>query len=259
MIYFLITLVSSCLGVMSGLGGGMIIKPLLAFTHEYSAFTINFLSITTIIFMSTVSTAKNFQNKELKWEHSFIWIISGAVIGGIIGSLGFEYLVYASPNDDVVQSIQSFLKIVITFVFGIILQRMNITYQMKATGKNLLFSGIFAGIISSFLAIGGGLVNIFIFTKLLKFKMKDAINISLLTIIFSQLISLVILSFSGEKITASFGVILIMWLGAYVGVVLGGRILGKLSDKEAAMSYQIIVGIITLLNIAVVMQPFFRH
>src|SRR5699024_4503240 len=140
-----------------------------------------------------LSTGKNIKNKTLKFHNNYLYLIFGAAIGGFIGAYLFEYLLEVINDDDTVQSIQSFIKLIIIFIFCVILQRMHIKYKLKESFLSLVLSGIFAGLVSSFLAIGGGLVNIFIFTKLLKIKLKDAINLSLLAIIFSQLISLLIL------------------------------------------------------------------
>lgn len=54
-VYFLIALLATTAGAMTGMGGGVIIKPLLDLLGDYDAATIGVLSALTVFVMSLVS------------------------------------------------------------------------------------------------------------------------------------------------------------------------------------------------------------
>ena len=61
-IYFLTTIIATSAGGISGMGGGIIIKPVLDLMGDFTPQTIGVMSATTVFVMSLVSTWRNIQN-----------------------------------------------------------------------------------------------------------------------------------------------------------------------------------------------------
>ncbi|HEV2943167.1 TPA: TSUP family transporter, partial [Streptococcus pneumoniae] len=71
-IYFLIIIIASGLGSISGMGGGIIIKPLMDSFGYHSVSDIAFYSSFSVFIMAIISTIKRFsQSKEIKWRLIF--------------------------------------------------------------------------------------------------------------------------------------------------------------------------------------------
>ncbi|RTZ12241.1 TSUP family transporter, partial [Streptococcus pneumoniae] len=84
-IYFLIIIIASGLGSISGMGGGIIIKPLMDSFGYHSVSDIAFYSSFSVFIMAIISTTKRFsQSKEIKWRLIFTVSFS-SVLGGFLG------------------------------------------------------------------------------------------------------------------------------------------------------------------------------
>ena len=75
-IYFLIIIIASGLGSISGMGGGIIIKPLMDSFRYHSVSDIAFYSSFSVFIMAIISTIKRFsQSKRDKMEIDFYGIL----------------------------------------------------------------------------------------------------------------------------------------------------------------------------------------
>ena len=88
MLVFLVCFLASTIGAICGIGGGVIIKPVLDAFGIMSVSKISFLSSCTVLSMTTYSVVKS-------------------KLGGILGKLMFEQIRNASSNPDRVGMIQS--------------------------------------------------------------------------------------------------------------------------------------------------------
>ena len=76
---------ASVVGAICGIGGGVIIKPVLDSTEFAGADTISFLSGLTVLCMSGYSMVKSFISKETPDLQTGTPLAIGAAIGGIVG------------------------------------------------------------------------------------------------------------------------------------------------------------------------------
>src|SRR5690625_4145242 len=91
-LYFFIGLIASTLGAVAGLGGGVVIKPVLDFFGHYDLATIGVLSASTVLAMATVSLIKAKMN-HIKINKVVSSIIAlGSILGGVFGKGIFNYL-----------------------------------------------------------------------------------------------------------------------------------------------------------------------
>ena len=89
-IYFLIAFAATLVGSLAGLGGGVIIKPVLDAIGLDNVYTISVLSSATVFSMAVVSTIKQLSSG-FKIRKAFIFMVIGASIGGIAGKQLFGY------------------------------------------------------------------------------------------------------------------------------------------------------------------------
>lgn len=114
--YFLIACGASMIGAISGIGGGIIIKPILDALGNFSYATINFLSACTVLSMSCISVLRNRKSlKTINFKHSLYLAIS-ASLGGIMGKIGFDIIQQISPNEKAVGFVQSCLLLLINLL-----------------------------------------------------------------------------------------------------------------------------------------------
>lgn len=85
-IYFGVALLSTIAGSMAGLGGGVIIKPVLDFLGDYNISTIGLLSSFTVFSMAFVSIIKQIMYKSKIDIKNTGALAIGSVLGGLIGS-----------------------------------------------------------------------------------------------------------------------------------------------------------------------------
>jgi len=116
-LYFIVIVLANTLGAVSGMGGGVLIKPIFDFIGAHSVAAISFYSATAVLTMSIVSTTKQLRSGQ-KFDWQIVsWVSIGAVIGGVLGNAAFDVLLNDLKNDDVVQLIQIVLTI-LTLLFA---------------------------------------------------------------------------------------------------------------------------------------------
>ena len=90
-VFFAVSILSSIVGSICGIGGGVIIKPVLDATGIMSVSSISFLSGCTVLAMSVVSVYKNVRAKTAKLN---VRTATGLAVGAALGGLAY------GPNDD---------------------------------------------------------------------------------------------------------------------------------------------------------------
>ena len=109
--------------------------------------------------------------------------------------------------------------------------------------------GTSLGILSSFLGIGGGPINIAILYYLFSMNAKEANHNSLYIIMFSQSTSLLLTIFGRSVPPFPFAILVLMILGAVVGAFGGRKVLGKLCERKTALFFKYVVLFLVLLNV----------
>lgn len=194
LLYFLVIIFANTIGSVSGMGGGVIIKPVLDFMALDSVAAISFYSTVAVFVMSIVSTYRQVKNGISIRFDLVSWISLGAVLGGIFGNILFEALLRVA-DEKLVQLLQIILTI-ITLLFAFFYSR----YEWKNfTLKGIpwyLLCGLILGFLASFLGIGGGPINVSVLMLMFAMPIKDATVYSICTIFFSQLSKLATLALS---------------------------------------------------------------
>ena len=105
-LYSITVLIATTLGACAGLGGGVIIKPVLDLMSVHDVATISFLSTSSVFAMAIYSSVSQLKrNTNFNYKIAFL-VVSGSAIGGIIGSKIFS-LVVISVHDQIVKFVQA--------------------------------------------------------------------------------------------------------------------------------------------------------
>src|SRR5699024_9305969 len=145
---------ASVFGALAGLGGGIIIKPVLDLIGQFDVETIGILSAATVFSMSAVSLVSSVrQNIKIKIKLS-MWIALSSIIGGAIGKLAFNFTVESIQNSELVTLIQaSILAILMVVIFIFVKYKHRFkTYQLK-NPLMIIGVGLALGVLAAFLGI----------------------------------------------------------------------------------------------------------
>ena len=94
-LYFLIAILATSIGATAGIGGGVIIKPILDFLGGYNLETINMLSSFTVFSMAIVSITKQIKYKFKLEIRKTVFIGCVSILGGILGDYILSCITYS--------------------------------------------------------------------------------------------------------------------------------------------------------------------
>ena len=162
LIFFLVALAASVAGAICGIGGGVIIKPVLDLLHLETVTTISFLSGCTVLSMSCYSVGKSLLAKERSVSLDVGTPLAlGAAAGGLAGNQLFAAVRELSGSPDTVGAVQAACLAVVTA--GTLLYTINKARIPTRRVQNFaacVVIGLALGAMSSFLGIGGGPINL---------------------------------------------------------------------------------------------------
>lgn len=247
-ILFFICLFACIIGAISGIGGGIIIKPIIDTLGIMNMSSLSFLSGCTVFAMSIVSLFK-IKGKNLKINiYIPIFLGIGASIGGIIGKQLFDIIVRNFHNNKVglVQSILLFVVNTFILIFMFIKHKLK-TRNIQSKIITILL-GSLLGIVSSFLGIGGGPLNIAIIYYFYSLQPKETAYSSLIVVFFSQLFSLLFTIYVRLP-EYKHSYFIFMCFGGIFGALIGSSIYKKLDDDKTQKFFIIILIGLIFLNI----------
>ena len=232
---FVVCLCASTIGGVCGIGGGVVIKPLLDATGMMSVSTVSFLSGLTVLAMSLISVYKNRKTKELDARRS-IPLGIGAAVGGVLGKRLFEMIKLALGADQVVGTIQAL--VLGLLVLGTLLYVKNKARIRTKVVKNPVLAvviGLLLGMCSSFLGIGGGPMNLAVLYYFFSMSTKQAAVNSILIILISQVTSLGVSLVSGSvpafEVPMLLGMVCAGAIGGFVSAKLHKKLSSETTDK----------------------------
>lgn len=248
LLFLLISLLATTVGAISGIGGGVIIKPVLDAASTLGVPVISFLSGCTVLSMSVVSLLKS-RGSGVKVElrtSSFLAI--GAAVGGVAGKYLFELVRGLFPGDQVVGATQSALLILMTVgVFFFVRLKARIRPLQVKNAAVCLAIGLGLGMLSSFLGIGGGPINIAVLYYFFAMDSKTCALNSIYVILVSQATSLVSTFVGGSVPSFDPWLLCLMMAGGIAGGFIGGSISRRLSNKGVDVLFSgvmvVIVGV----------------
>ncbi|WP_086348271.1 sulfite exporter TauE/SafE family protein [Candidatus Enterococcus clewellii] len=247
-LYFFVIIIANTIGAVSGMGGGVIIKPVLDFIHADTVVSISFYSSVAVFTMSFVSTWRQLKNGvQLDWR-MLSWISLGAVMGGIGGNLTFDYFLQLFQEERGVQLVQIGVTI-ITLLFAFFYTKYNWkNYQLKHVGWQLM-CGLLLGFLASLLGIGGGPINVSLLMLLFGLPIKEATVYSIGTIFFSQLSKLLTIAVTAGFAQYDLTMLLFVVPAAIIGGSLGAKVSHLLPSEKVKQVFQGVVLFVLFINL----------
>ena len=251
LIFFIVCFAASTIGAICGIGGGIIIKPVLDAFHVMDVATINFLSGCTVLSMTTYSVIKGRLSGESHINKSIGFPLGiGAALGGLAGKWMFSFISALSPEKNKIGAIQAICLSIITLgtlIYTICKKKIsthNITNPIIC-----ILIGLFLGIFSSFLGIGGGPINLVVLFYFFSMQTKAAAENSLYIIFFSQIANLMASVFTGSLPEFNIFLLILMIIGGITGGVCGRLLNKKIQDKTVDKLFLALMVVIIMINL----------
>ena len=185
-IVFAIAFFASTIGAICGIGGGIIIKPVMDAVGAADVATINFLSGCTVLSMTCYSVIKSKVSGDSNPKIDTPLAV-GAAAGGLAGRQMFSAVASFFGDANIAGAVQAGTLMLVTV--GTLLYTLN---KEKIATHNVtgaipcMAIGLVLGISSSFLGIGGGPINLVVLFYFFTMSTKRAAQSSLYIILFSQ-------------------------------------------------------------------------
>ncbi|MGG5370905.1 sulfite exporter TauE/SafE family protein [Enterococcus sp. AZ196] len=248
LLYFFVIILANSIGAVSGMGGGVIIKPVFDLIGAHSVASISFYSTIAVFTMSISSTLKQLKSGQVFDMGTIFWISGGAVLGGILGNFSFERLLANLGSEKQVTMIQILLTI-ITLVFTFLYSK----YEWRSyTFRAPIFyfvCGLLLGFLASLLGIGGGPINVSVLMLLFGFPIKKATSYSICTIFFSQLAKLVSIAVGSGFLQYDLTMLYFIIPAAILGGIFGAKLSQLLPSKKVAFIFQSVILLVLGINL----------
>ena len=228
------------IGKICGMGGGVIIKPVLDALGVASTAAINFMSGCTVIGMSCWSVGKSVISKDsqIDWKLS-TWLAIGAAIGGITGKQLYSSVAALFEDPNMAGAVQAgclLLATLATMIYTI--KKETIPSRHVTNPAACLVIGLGLGLLGAFLGIGGGPFNMAVLFFFFSMPTKVAAQNSLYIILISQTTGILKTVLSG-KIPELIPVLLIaMVLCGILGSEIGGRLNKHMDNKRTTKLFE---------------------
>ncbi|MGI6030818.1 MAG: sulfite exporter TauE/SafE family protein [Eubacteriales bacterium] len=251
LIFLAVSLGAATIGAICGIGSGVIIKPALDALHMLDISTINFLSGCTVLAMTCYSVLVGKLSGDSKVDlRTATPLAVGAAIGGVAGQQLFQIVKESIPQESLVSTIQSVCLMLITLATLLYMINKNKIHTRQVRGA--LAGGVIGfslGIISAFLGIGGGPINLMILFYFFSMDTKTAAQNSLYIILFSQLTSFLTTVLTGTVPEFAPLALGLMVLGGIGGGFLGRKINRRISGEQTDKLFSALMLVIIFINI----------
>lgn len=249
-LYSIIIFFACTVGAVVGIGGGIIIKPLLDFIGIHSIETVGFISTCAVFAMSISSSVKHIKAKTEIKPKIVLFVSAGSIFGGIIGNEIFDSFV-ENFDSGLVKGIQAvIITIFIVFVIIYVNSKNNKSFQIKNPAA-IILAGLTLGLMSAFLGIGGGPINTAFLVLLFSFTIKESTVYSVAIIFFSQLSQLITIFINNQFLPYKeyTPIILAAMAVSVVGGIIGSQLNKKLSNKTITKIFSAVLTIVAVINI----------
>lgn len=261
-LYLIISLSASILGAVAGLGGGVIIKPLLDFFGHFDLPTIGVLSAATVLAMSTMSLIKlSISRSEAKIDKTISLLLAlGSITGGILGKFVFNYFAVSLgmlTGTALLQSVT--LALLLTLLLFYFLKKDKLKSFVFENRMIIIMIGLSLGFLSAFLGIGGGPLNVAVLILFFSLNVRDAAFNSIFIIFFSQLSALLLIALTTGFTNYDLSMAGYMITGGVIGGLIGTNIAIRLSNKLIEKIFNAAILLIIFINLYNVVNLIMVH
>lgn len=250
-VVFLICFCASVAGAICGIGGGVIIKPVLDSFGIMSVSTISFLSGCTVLSMTAYSVIRSKISEVSRIDQKTGFPLAvGAAIGGVLGKNLYQIIKDMSSEPDRVGAIQATCLLVVTLGTLIYtLKKQSIKTKVIKNAVACVVIGLGLGMMSAFLGIGGGPINLVVLFYFFSMDTKTAAENSLYIILFSQIASLLASIYTRTVPEFSVITLVLMVCGGILGGMAGRKVNKKLDEQAVDKLFIGLMVLMILINI----------
>ncbi|MBN2859549.1 MAG: sulfite exporter TauE/SafE family protein [Sphaerochaetaceae bacterium] len=247
--FFLISFIASTVGAISGIGGGVIIKPSLDTFSSLSVANISFLSGCTVLSMTIVTLIRS-RGGEVSLNRRISSLLAlGGIAGGMAGKYLFDQALESFSSPSTVSLVQSsLLALMVALVFLFILNKERIVPKEYSSGFLALLTGFLLGVIASFLGIGGGPINIALLYLFFSMDAKKAALNSIFIIFLSQSASLLFTLATDRVPDFDIRILLLMMAGGILGGFAGSFVTKRVSLRGVDTIFLAVLFLIFVLS-----------
>ena len=234
MVSAVVSFLASVAGAICGIGGGVLIKPILDACGGMDVAVVNFLSGCTVLSMSCYSVGKaRISGSCLVEGRTGTLLAAGAALGGMGGKMLFQAILFQAKDPGRVGAIQAFCLLLLTLgTFAYTVKKGQIrTFQLSGVPVCLLI-GAGLGVVSAFLGIGGGPINLVVLFFFFSMDTKTAAQNSLYIILFSQAASLLQTLWTRTVPPCGLGPLVVMVLCGILGGAAGRSVNRHLTAEK---------------------------
>lgn len=250
-LYLLVSFLASVAGAICGIGGGVIIKPVLDVCAFDSVSTISFLSGLTVLSMSLYSVVRNTVSGGSQIDvKTGTPLAIGAAAGGVAGKQLFSVIKGLFADSNTVGAVQAACLAVVTLgtlLYTIFKDRIS-PHRVEGMGGCLCI-GFVLGIMSSFLGIGGGPINLVVLFFFFGMDTKTAAQNSLYIILVSQIASLATTLLTRSVPEFEWGALLLMVCGGIGGGMAGRSVNKRISGEAVDQLFMVLMAIIIFISV----------
>lgn len=249
--YLIVSFLASTAGAICGIGGGVIIKPVLDLFGLDSVSTISFLSGCTVLSMSCYSVGKSMLSGEKTVDvKTGTPLAIGAAIGGVWGKQLFSVIRGMSANPSAVGGVQAACLAVMTIgTLGYTLMKQRIRTHEVHSALVCVVIGLVLGLMSSFLGIGGGPINLVVLYFFFSMETKTAAANSLYIILFSQITSLITTLVTRSVPEFQMISLVVMVAGGIIGGIAGRKVNKKIDAAAVEKLFICLMAVIIAISL----------
>ncbi|MBS4770363.1 sulfite exporter TauE/SafE family protein [Carnobacteriaceae bacterium zg-C25] len=236
-VYSVVVLCATIVGAATGVGGGAIIKPVFDLLGMDNAVIIGVYATVAVFSMCLTSVYRQMK-KGVKFNKRVAISLSiGSVIGGYVGEFVFKTLTNKLP-DNTIKFYQSFLLgIILVLVMIYTLNSARIRQHHLQNKLVIMLLSFFVGVISTFLGIGGGQLNLALLMFCFGLSTKHAAIYSLTMIFFSQLSKVILLLTDIHDYNIDWVICGAIIVFSFLGGVIGTKINHQFKPKTIEKIY----------------------
>lgn len=236
-LYGIIVLVATTIGAMTGVGGGIVMKPAFDVLNFDSASLINLYSGFAVFSMCVISLVKRMKAGTKFRRNTAFSLAFGSILGGWIGDKIFTLLILQYENAWIRFIQNSVLLLILVLICIYTIKKTQFPHYHLKNSVSIVLIGLIIGMISVFLGIGGGPLNIAVLMIAFSFTAKEAGIYSLIMIFFAQITKLLTTLPIIHTMGVNFPLVLLMIMIAIIGGNLGTRLQFQLSDRQVERGY----------------------
>lgn len=247
---FIVTLIFSFIGSISGVGGGIILKPIFDVFFSYDIITLNLIISFSVVAMSVATFTGHLRCKSKYYFEVLIILGLGSMVGGYLGSILLTNYCSLFSREIVLLIQEGFLLLLLIFsMIYITFYRNALKYDVSSPYITFLV-GLLLGITCSFVSIGGGPVYVAFLIFLFSMDMKEASVNSVVLVLFSCFSQIIKLSPQFDlSILNNRILVYLVVISSIVGSFLGVRINKKIKEKLLVQIYDLVVVFVICVDI----------